>query len=220
MRTHPTGSTSGPDPVTADGGIVRLGATPGEYLSAFLPSFLGLCLAWLLIAVGGLSRPVRPVTIVGLVLAAICVVLALLEVRDLPRRTIRWNRGGITLQARRLPTLALPWSELGVVRTVVQPDRLWWVLPRTRVWLECQPLDQPAGFDTRHPELADYESPAADEGYSAVRLMVGLGNRRARRVDMALRGANPTYRGLRHLPPARRSRPGAGTRQRGARLHP
>lgn len=209
MSTHSGDDHRQPAGVTADGGQLKLGPTPAEYVSAFYSPIIGIVVASTLLAAGAGANSIRPITFIGAGIGVLALVQAVLEVRDLPRRTIRWNRGGITLQASRLPPLALRWSELGFVQTVVQTDRLWHLFSRTRVWLQCQPLNDSTDFERRHPHRGDYLSDDDQRG-SAITMLVGLGMTRAKRVDATMRHANPAYRGIRQLPtlkspaPARR----------------
>ncbi len=188
--THQQSGATPDDPRPSSGGVIDLGPTGAEFFSAFAPATAGLMVGAILIPVGTDGPGIAPVSIVGIGICALALLLVVLELRDLPHRTIRWNRAAITVveghrHASAGKQLTLQWSQLAMVTLRAQPERLFHVLPVTMVRLHLQPL---AGTDS-------------------VQVALGLGQRRLGQVDNALRKANSAYRGIVWLDaPTRRGR--------------
>ena len=197
----------------------RFGPTPSEYVQAFTPAVIGLLVAALLLSATVSAHRVVPVTVVGVVVAGLALASAVLEFRDLPRRELRVDERQIVVAHSGHDALRLGLGELALVQLVTVPAPLWRVVPRHRVWLECQALGGATSFDRLHPDAGGYEPAGDDAAHGGLRVDFGCGRGRLDELDALLRSAGGLYCGIRHEAaekPKRISRPEQRGQRRGS----
>jgi hypothetical protein len=154
-----------------------------------------LLIAGVVVVAAKLSQPPSSSgLIIGIVFAALALLLGLLEWRDLRRGAIALTVASLSLMKPGQPTLTMAWDELAEVTIEQLTRHQLFHLPARQLWLRLRPLDWKA-FTARHPEASSFiDSTDPDQVLS---LSLSQGRRRLEALDSILRKSGQTsYSGV------------------------